>query len=318
MDNSLQTFPVELQPMPHASYMRHSGEDWAGITNQRERKRLQNRINKRASRQRKRKIMTAAAASSVFSPNSDSSCSNPSKPSHGFSPCASTTESPKEDANICPLASLRATFSVCTVQSIARERAVLQSFAEHALQSYKLADPCADHKLKLIQLNVVNGLTRNATALGFSFDWLICEVVSPFGQDGLSYPPRALCTSPMIPETLKPTTLQLSARHHPWLDLFPLPKFRDNILAASMVMVPEQEQELYDDILELGDRREWSGLLVWGDPWDPSTWEVSLPFLRKWGWLLRGCPEILVATNYWRSRRGEKPVHVSDLKEFFN
>ena len=38
---------VVLLPMRHEANIRHPGEDWAGITNQRERKRLQNRLNKR-------------------------------------------------------------------------------------------------------------------------------------------------------------------------------------------------------------------------------------------------------------------------------
>jgi hypothetical protein len=38
---------VELQPMPHEVNIRHPGEDWAGITNQKARKKLQNRLNKR-------------------------------------------------------------------------------------------------------------------------------------------------------------------------------------------------------------------------------------------------------------------------------
>lgn len=38
---------VELQRMPHELHIRHRGEDWAGITNQKERKKLQNRLNKR-------------------------------------------------------------------------------------------------------------------------------------------------------------------------------------------------------------------------------------------------------------------------------
>ena len=40
-------FRVELRRMPHEANMWHAGEDWAGITNQKERKRLQNRLNKR-------------------------------------------------------------------------------------------------------------------------------------------------------------------------------------------------------------------------------------------------------------------------------
>lgn len=48
---SMLDFPpvvrVELQPMPHEAHIRRPGEDWAGITNPKERKRLQNRLNKR-------------------------------------------------------------------------------------------------------------------------------------------------------------------------------------------------------------------------------------------------------------------------------
>ena len=156
--------------------------------------------------------------------------------------------------------------------------------------------------MKLIQLNIINGLTRNAAALGFNFDWLICEVVSPFGSD------RPAGIAP-VPETLAPTTMQLNTRHHPWVDLFPLPTLRNNLLAAAQVMEAEDEQELYNDVLEAGGgRREWAGLVVWGEPWDPSSWEISFPFMQKWGWLLKGCPEILEATNHWRRQRGEQPI----------
>ena len=39
---------VSLDQMPHKAYLRRSWEDWAGITNQKERKKLQNRLNQRA------------------------------------------------------------------------------------------------------------------------------------------------------------------------------------------------------------------------------------------------------------------------------
>jgi hypothetical protein len=35
---------------------------------------------------------------------------------------------------------------------------------------------------------------------------------------------------------------------------------------------------------------------------------VSVPFLRKWGWLVRDCPEIFEGTNYWRGMRGERQL----------
>lgn len=47
-------------------------------------------------------------------------------------------------------------------------------------------------------------------------------------------------------------------------------------------------------------------MIVWGDPWDPMKWEVTETFLRRWGWLVKGCPEIIWSTNFWRQVRGEK------------
>lgn len=54
--------------------------------------------------------------------------------------------------------------------------------------------------------------------------------------------------------------------------------------------------------------RESMSLIVWGEPWDPRGWEATVPFLRKWGWLLEGCTELLEGTNYWRTRRGERKL----------
>lgn len=200
------------------------------------------------------------------------------------------------------------TFSHCTEENVAQKRAILRRFAEQALTSYMTADPCADHRLKLIQLNTINGFTRNAAALGFNFDWLICESISPFGRDGQSPTPG---TEPLTsaPINLMPTRAQLRTQHHPWLDLFPLPRMRDNLLIAASVITAEDEQRLFDDVMESGGGgNEWAGLVVWGEPWDPRSWEISIPFLKHWGWIVRGCPEIIASTNYWRSQRGEKPI----------
>ncbi|KAK8054818.1 hypothetical protein PG993_000045 [Apiospora rasikravindrae] len=206
------TYPVTLQCMPHEVHMRHRGEDWVGITNQKERKRLQNRLNKRVSRQRKKRGIYADDSGDV-----------------------TTTPSPRlHTSTTSPLASLMTTFSHCIEEDVAQKRAMLTRFAEQALASYSTADPCADHRLKLIQLNTINGFTRNAAALGFDFDWLICEIVSPFGLN-------SQFSTPSEPHSLVPTSMQLSTRHHPWLDLFPFPKMRDNLLVATAVLSAEDE-----------------------------------------------------------------------------
>lgn len=348
-DGFAQLYRVELQPRPYESHIRHVGEDWAGVTNQVERKKLQNRLNKRicesptswprgrhahddpSARQRKRKNDAGRSArgpsrgparsrsiSSRSSPTTDSTWDSPSPadddaaaawaPLSGPADCTSSLQSTK--AVVCPLRNLIASFSHCSAQTIGYKRAILHQFAEHALRSYATADPCADHALRLIQLNIINGLTGNARALGFQFDWLICEVISPFGRHGsVSEAEAGVAAAAAVPGTLVPTSLQLRTRHHPWIDLFPLPSFRDSLLMAAQILPPEREQELYDDILESGGGRgEWAGLAIWGDPWDPRSWEVSVPFLKKWGWLLKACPEILEATNYWRRTRGEEPI----------
>jgi len=174
--------------------------------------------------------------------------------------------------------------------------------------SYMRADPCADHRLKLIQLNTINAFTRNAAALGYTFDWLICAAISPFGCDGQDSKPVPV-TAGAVPSSLTPTSLQLTTKHHPWLDLFPIPRMRDNLLIALGFLSPEDEQQLFDDVMESGGgKNEWTGLLVWGEPWDPQSWEVSIPFLQRWSWLLKGCPEIISSTNRWRRRRGERPI----------
>ena len=201
-------------------------------------------------------------------------------------------------------------FSHCTPEDAARKRAILERFADQAMTSFLRADPCADHRMKLIQLNTINAFTRNAAALGYTFDWLICEAISPFGR----YPHKIrlgqeASSIPPMPSSLAPTKAQMSTTHHPWLDLLPLPRMRDNFLLATSALSAEEEQRLFDDILESGGgKREWTGLVVWGEPWDPASWEVTLPFMRNWGWLLQGCPEMIVSTNRWRAQRGEKPL----------
>jgi hypothetical protein len=103
--------------------------------------------------------------------------------------------------------------------------------------------------------------------------------------------------------------LQRKVNHHPWVDLIPLPRMRDNILAAMDHGTIRVFNELCFDIFDVGGGAgvEDAALIVWGEPWDPAGWEASEMFLRKWGWLLDGCFEMLESTNRWRLKRGLKP-----------
>jgi Domain of unknown function (DUF3425) len=151
-------------------------------------------------------------------------------------------------------------------------------------------------------------VARNAAALGFPTEGLCHDdMVSPFNQQGPHLPCSSIPLS-SCPESLRPTGLQLTVMHHPWIDLFPIPHLRDNVLRAASAGFFD-EDELCADLVNLDDGQgERPSLIVWGAPWDPRGWEATVPFLRKWGWLTQGCPEIWEATNFWREKRGERSL----------
>ncbi|KAL4789010.1 hypothetical protein BDV19DRAFT_383450 [Aspergillus venezuelensis] len=84
------------------------------------------------------------------------------------------------------------------------------------------------------------------------------------------------------PPTLRPTPIQRHIPHHPWLDFLPFPRMRDNLIKAS---------EHWDD----------EELCL-------DSWEATEAFLKKWPWVVRGCPELMYSTNAWRARRGERLI----------
>lgn len=182
-----------------------------------------------------------------------------------------------------------------------------------AYERYYAADPCVDHLLTLTKFNVLRALLGNLAALGLSI-----QMVEDDGYGALS--PFNSTTNPssighhsyhrrdrnILPASLLPTTTQLSIPHHPWLDCFPYPRMRDNIINA-----PEgfDDCELCTDMMDPANGD--IGLMVWGDPWLPQNWEVSEFFVQKWPWVIEGCSEILVHSNYWRAKRGLKGFRIS-------
>ncbi|OJJ42689.1 hypothetical protein ASPZODRAFT_137076 [Penicilliopsis zonata CBS 506.65] len=178
------------------------------------------------------------------------------------------------------------------------------------MQSYALGTPTADHLLTLTKLNVYRALVSNTATLGIPLSQMWDdEALSPFTHV-FPLPPMAKPQDgKSLPLALQPTVLQRTTPHHPWIDFFPLPRMRDNLIRALSLY---DEDALCVDILgfwEPGSRH--NALLVWGDPADPRSWEVSESFLRNWRWVLHGCPELFHSTNYWRAKRGEKSIRVT-------
>jgi hypothetical protein len=182
------------------------------------------------------------------------------------------------------------------------ERQILEGLMSTALQSYSQGRPNTDHLLSLTRVNTYRAFVNNIHLLGLSMDGLCAEdVLSPFTKSGpAQFPPKVL------PSSLCPTPTQHTWPHHPWLDFFPHPRVRDNLIRAQDRY---DEDELCLDVLGFWNPDAIDNMLiVWGDPLHPENWEVTEGFVKKWGWVLFGCPEILQYTNHWRIRRGEPPI----------
>lgn len=201
----------------------------------------------------------------------------------------------------------------------------------------------SDHLLPLIQHNVLHAFAKNSSLLDMT-----SSLIKP--------PPDArpvlasvdLCDGLVIlqpsvdqppPGSLHPTYSQMKNPHLSWLDMFPSPRLRDNLIeyqetldawdlcydlfgelignyihespasvtsGASMSRSIDGTAEDYlDDV-----SAERCCLIVWGEPWNEGNWEITPRFLRKWAWLLTGCEALIESSNRWRAKRGEGPLQL--------
>ncbi|KAF4503240.1 hypothetical protein FAGAP_506 [Fusarium agapanthi] len=198
----------------------------------------------------------------------------------------------------------------------------------------------SDQLLHLIQFNVYRAfISIKRTINTISLDPTTCPVFGPCLDDTTRYPPN-----PNIPSSLAPTTLQLSQYYFPWINIMPFARLRDNLIRyegrfdnfelwrdlvgdlMSYTAAPwqrgtpfsfsastEQPRGLaldsYVDTDELTAGR--NGLIIWGEPHDMQSWEATPGFLTKWSWAVEGCEELVEISNGWRMRRGAEPMRLS-------
>lgn len=158
----------------------------------------------------------------------------------------------------------------------------------------------------LTRLNALDALMQNALVLQIPFEFLETDDYdSPFSV----YGPHTALT---VPQCLSPTAMQRAVVHHSWLDLFPIPRMRDNILWGIQSGQLDEEKlcnALCCDLVNMTAKSP-SNLVIWGEPWDITGWEFSESFFKTWGPLLYGCSEVVAATNHWRSLRGERKLTI--------
>lgn len=160
-----------------------------------------------------------------------------------------------------------------------------------------------DHRLiTLIQYNVLRAMLINMTVLSLE-DMMPEECGAAFTFYCL--PPRPH----KVPPSLHPTVLQQTCPHPVWIGTVPDPGMRDNLIKNYGRF---DDDDLCCDMLgglyEGFNDVERRGMIAWSDPWTPDGWEVTEGFARKWGYLLKGCGQLMLSTNRWRARRGEEPL----------
>ena len=174
-----------------------------------------------------------------------------------------------------------------------------------ARRSHLRGQPDPRHLVDVLRFNVFFAFAHNARTLGFDDGWLTYDAVSPLCTGA---PAPWLRPARDLPPSLVPTALQLAVEHHPWIDFLPCPRMRDNFLRRVRDHGEDSvdEDALCVDIVDAASAREPGDvcLVTWGHPWELSEWEVTEAFWKKWSWLLEGCSELLMSTNFWRAKRG--------------
>ncbi|KAH6953845.1 hypothetical protein BKA56DRAFT_504531 [Ilyonectria sp. MPI-CAGE-AT-0026] len=208
-----------------------------------------------------------------------------------------------------------------------------------------------DHLLHLIQYNVFRAFVSNKRTLNTLLTgWTdkspspnTCPLSGPYSDDTMVYP-----LNPNIPVSLVPTRLQQSRPHSIWINLFPFPCIRDNLIRYEgsfdhwdllqdlvgelMSAMPARKLRDSPPTITVSDPKtmwtlpltsgcdedevtaERTGLIVWGEPYDMQSWEATPGFLAKWSWAVEGCDHLVESSNRWRRMRGEEPIRLSESK----
>ncbi|KIW95183.1 uncharacterized protein Z519_03767 [Cladophialophora bantiana CBS 173.52] len=112
--------------------------------------------------------------------------------------------------------------------------------------------------------SIYGALYQNGAMMGIACSVVVPSKSSPVG--------------PEIPESLRPTALQLTTIHPTWIDRFPFPKMRDNMITLMGII---NEEEFLADLFCLTSFTLNPGAASW----DPTAWKIGKEFSAKWGYL---------------------------------
>ncbi|VUC27280.1 unnamed protein product [Clonostachys rosea] len=280
------------------------GDDWSGIKERAERRKIQNRLNVRAHRKRKAledgNLLDNVLASRRRKPRAGTGIKTGRIAAENSVPSqVQTTTQESQNSRLAIMAHLRS------------NRGIGELKARFPISS--------DHLIPLIQYNALRAILTNIHIL------YTCNlIIEPFPDSScvpteiqrvilwdISEPAQA------PPDTLQLTPLQQRIPHGSWIDTLPLAKMRDNaIILEGSFDFEEFMTDCFGALCNSGRGRDSSGecgVIAWSDPWHPRGWEFTEGFIRKWKRMLEGCEEVIESTNYWRGLRDEEPLVWDDL-----
>ncbi|RDW68400.1 hypothetical protein BP5796_09057 [Coleophoma crateriformis] len=293
---------IPLQLMPQQAAVHNFDEVWTGLTDAAKRRKLQNRLNQRARRRRQAEQEKAA---SKHATSSRVHVGNSSRLSEYTGPLSKSTGSEATEfyRDLLTGEFVRSCIFPGSSEVPARFREMLLQVLKWSENGSTLGSPATDCLLTLVRFNMYRAIVSNTQALGFTIVEIdSIELLSPFNEGST----MSNSLAAVFPPSLRPTPSQRAILHHPWLDLFPVPRMRDNLIQAG----DWDELAMCRDLMGHSDRPNGlTGIAIWGEAWDASQWELTEQFIVNWLWAIKGCGELLISTNYWRAKRGEPPVY---------
>ncbi|KAK5724246.1 hypothetical protein LTR17_013532 [Elasticomyces elasticus] len=270
-----------------------TNENWRGKSDRTERRRIQNRLNQRAYRERHRKTPPRDEFVLVKSE------SDPEESFFARQMTAPPTSSPWQAASAAASGSPAPSKSFLD-ETPSSTFAEAQPFKQESLEQI-IGEPDRDELGATINRNVMQAATENAQSLGI-------EIAA------VRYGIRALTDQSLqaydMPASLAPLQLQYCIPHDQLIDIIPHCRFRYNVLealAARRLDVESLTRSIRRSglIVSVQGRRGRDGLVAWGRPDDFRDWEISEAFYLVWREFLEGCEDWIESTNNWRRSRGE-------------